>query len=46
MCGGTRVGSHLKELRNRLFIAAIGLVLGMVGGFIVSNWVWQALQPL
>ncbi|MWB97825.1 twin-arginine translocase subunit TatC [Agromyces seonyuensis] len=38
------LGEHLRELRKRLFIAAIGLVVGMVAGFIVSDWVWYALQ--
>jgi sec-independent protein translocase protein TatC len=37
------LGSHLIELRKRLFLAALGLVVGMVVGFILSDWVLVAL---
>jgi sec-independent protein translocase protein TatC len=41
------LGSHLVELRKRLFIAALGLIVGMVVGFILSDFVLQALtQPI
>lgn len=31
------IGGHLGELRKRFFIAAIGLILGMVAGFILAR---------
>jgi sec-independent protein translocase protein TatC len=37
------LGSHLIELRKRLFIAALAIVLGMVAGYIVSDFVLDAL---
>ncbi len=37
-------GSHLVELRNRLFISAIAIVLGMVAGWLLSPWVWDVLR--
>lgn len=38
------LGGHLVELRKRLFIAAIALLLGTIAGFIVSEYVWDALR--
>ncbi len=35
---------HLVEIRKRLFLAAIGIVLGAVVGWIVYEPVLQALQ--
>lgn len=41
------LGEHLVELRKRLIIAALGLVLGLVGGFFLVNPVWDMLrQPI
>ncbi|MGA1837167.1 twin-arginine translocase subunit TatC [Herbiconiux sp. 11R-BC] len=41
------LGSHLIELRKRLFIAALAIVVGMVLGFIASDFVLTALiQPI
>ncbi|WP_291054189.1 twin-arginine translocase subunit TatC [Herbiconiux sp.] len=41
------LGSHLVELRKRLFIAALAIVVGMVVGFILSDFVLVALtQPI
>ncbi|GLK18673.1 twin-arginine translocase subunit TatC [Herbiconiux flava] len=37
------LGAHLIELRKRLFLAALGLVVGMVVGWIVSDFVLSAL---
>ncbi|MCS5713738.1 twin-arginine translocase subunit TatC [Herbiconiux sp. CPCC 205716] len=37
------LGAHLIELRKRLFLAALGIVLGMVVGWILSDAVLQAL---
>lgn len=41
------LGAHLVELRNRLIIAAIAIVLGLVAGWFLSDWVWDVLrQPI
>lgn len=41
------LGEHLVELRKRLIIAALGLVLGLIGGFFLVNPVWDMLrQPI
>ncbi|WP_029144289.1 twin-arginine translocase subunit TatC [Microbacterium luticocti] len=41
------LGDHLRELRKRLFIAAAGLVVGMVIAFIISEPVIDLLsQPI
>lgn len=37
-------GAHLIELRNRLFISAIAIALGMVAGWLLSPWVWNVLR--
>lgn len=36
--------AHLRELRNRLFKAALALVLGAVIGYVVFPYVWHILQ--
>ncbi|MBP6684019.1 MAG: twin-arginine translocase subunit TatC [Leucobacter sp.] len=38
------LGEHLVELRKRLIIAALGLVLGLVGGFFLVDPVWEMLR--
>lgn len=38
------LGEHLVELRKRLFIAAIGIIVGMVAGFLVSGYVIDAMS--
>lgn len=38
------LGEHLLELRRRLFVSAIAVVVGMVAGYLVSDWVWDALR--
>ncbi|KHK97300.1 preprotein translocase subunit TatC [Microbacterium mangrovi] len=41
------LGQHILELRKRLFIAAAGLILGMVIGFLISGPVIDLLtQPI
>ncbi|THJ67553.1 twin-arginine translocase subunit TatC [Arthrobacter echini] len=35
--------AHLREARNRLFVSAIAVILGTVGGFFLYNPVQQAL---
>jgi len=42
--GKMSLGAHLVELRNRLIIAAIAIALGMVAGWILSDWVWKMLR--
>jgi sec-independent protein translocase protein TatC len=38
------LGEHLVELRRRLIISVIGLAVGMVAGYLVSDWVWDLLR--
>ena len=38
------LGQHLLELRKRLFLAAAGVVVGAVIGWILSDYVWEALR--
>ncbi|MFI5891405.1 twin-arginine translocase subunit TatC [Actinoplanes sp. NPDC051513] len=42
--GSMTLLDHIRELRNRLFIASLGLVVGLIVGFIVSNWVFDLLK--
>ena len=35
---------HLRELRNRLFKAALGLAVGAIIGYLVFPYVWHILQ--
>lgn len=38
------LGQHLLELRKRLFRAAIGIALGAVVGWLLSDFVWDQLR--
>jgi sec-independent protein translocase protein TatC len=38
------LGEHLVELRRRLMISALAVLLGMVAGYVLSDWVWEALR--
>ncbi len=38
------LGEHLVELRKRLFISAVAVVLGGVGGWFLSKTIWDALR--
>ncbi|GAB2570668.1 twin-arginine translocase subunit TatC [Leucobacter ruminantium] len=38
------LGEHLVELRKRLMISAIAIVLGMIAGWVLSPWVWTMLR--
>jgi sec-independent protein translocase protein TatC len=38
------LGEHLVELRRRLIISAIAVIVGMIAGYILSDWVWDALR--
>ncbi|WP_305789001.1 twin-arginine translocase subunit TatC [Symbioplanes lichenis] len=42
--GSMTLLDHVRELRNRLFVAALGIVGGLIVGFIVSNWVFNLLK--
>ena len=38
------LGAHLLELRKRLFLAAIGVVIGAAIGWMLSEWIWEQLR--
>ena len=38
------LGEHLIELRKRLFISAIAIVVGLIAGWFLSDFVWDALR--
>lgn len=38
------LAEHLLELRKRLFIAAIAIVVGMVAGFVLSNFIIEMMS--
>lgn len=38
------LGAHLTELRKRLSVSALALVIGMVLGFILSDWALDAIR--
>lgn len=41
------LGQHLVELRKRLLISAIAIVVGLVAGWLLSDFVWDVLrQPI
>ncbi|SNY42540.1 twin-arginine translocase subunit TatC [Paractinoplanes atraurantiacus] len=42
--GSMTLIDHIRELRNRLFVASLGLVVGLIVGFIVSKWVFHQLE--
>src|SRR5690606_35404777 len=42
--GRMTLGAHLVELRKRLMISAIAIVLGMIAGWVLSNQVWALLR--
>ncbi|WP_250035414.1 twin-arginine translocase subunit TatC [Paractinoplanes maris] len=42
--GSMTLIDHVRELRNRLFVASIGLVVGLIIGFILSQWVFHLLE--
>ena len=44
--GSMTLMEHVRELRNRLFWASLGIVGGLIIGFIVSKWTFDLLsQP-
>ena len=42
--GSMTLLEHVRELRNRLFWAALGIVAGLIVGFIISGWVFDILR--
>lgn len=42
--GRMSLGQHLVELRKRLFISAIAIVICSIGGFFVANWILTAIR--
>ena len=42
--GSMTLIDHVRELRNRLFWASLGVVAGLIVGFIVSGWVFDLLK--
>jgi sec-independent protein translocase protein TatC len=42
--GSMTLIEHVRELRNRLFFASLGLLAGLIVGFIISKWVFHLLQ--
>ncbi|GAB1691393.1 twin-arginine translocase subunit TatC [Krasilnikovia sp. M28-CT-15] len=42
--GSMTLLEHVRELRNRLFWASLGLVAGLIVGFLVSDWVFHLLS--
>jgi sec-independent protein translocase protein TatC len=42
--GSMTLIEHIRELRNRLFLASLGLVAGLIVGFVISKWVFHLLQ--
>ena len=42
--GSMTLIEHVRELRNRLFWASIGLVAGLIVGFLLSQWVFHLLE--
>src|SRR4051794_11668234 len=42
--GSMTLIDHIRELRNRLFWASLGLVVGIIVGFVLSGWVFDLLE--
>ena len=38
------LGQHLLELRKRLFLAAAGILVGAIAGWLLSGFVWDGLR--
>lgn len=45
--GKMSLGAHLIELRNRLIVSAVAILIALVAGWFLSTWVWDMLrQPI
>ncbi|MEU4161248.1 twin-arginine translocase subunit TatC [Actinoplanes sp. NPDC026670] len=42
--GSMTLIEHVRELRNRLFFASLGIVAGLIVGFILSEWAFDLLK--
>jgi len=42
--GSMTLIEHIRELRNRLFWASLGIVAGLIVGFLLSDWVFALLK--
>ncbi|MDI6100120.1 twin-arginine translocase subunit TatC [Actinoplanes sp. NEAU-A12] len=42
--GSMTLIEHVRELRNRLFFASVGIVVGLIFGFILSEWAFTLLS--
>src|SRR5690349_3081729 len=42
--GSMTLIEHVRELRNRLFFASIGIVAGLIFGLILSEWAFNVLK--
>ncbi|RZU48520.1 sec-independent protein translocase protein TatC [Krasilnikovia cinnamomea] len=42
--GSMTLIEHVRELRNRLFWASLGIIAGLIVGFLVANWVFHVLS--
>ena len=42
--GSMTLIDHIRELRNRLFWASLGIVAGLIVGFIIADWVFGILK--
>ncbi len=42
--GSMTLIEHVRELRNRMFMASLGLIAGLIVGFILSDWVFDKLK--
>jgi sec-independent protein translocase protein TatC len=42
--GRMSLGQHLVELRKRLTLIAIGILLGAVAGWFLSPYIWDAMS--
>jgi sec-independent protein translocase protein TatC len=38
------LGRHLRELRNRLYRAALAILVGAVAGWFLADWVFEAMR--
>ncbi|BFU44229.1 twin-arginine translocase subunit TatC [Krasilnikovia sp. MM14-A1004] len=42
--GSMTLIEHVRELRNRLFWASLGIVAGLIVGFVISHWAFDILS--